>query len=47
MSVYLDHNATAPLDARVLEAKLPYLTEQHGNPSSVHRYGRAACSAVD
>jgi cysteine desulfurase len=47
MPVYLDHNATAPLDARVLEAMLPYLTEQHGNPSSVHRYGRAARAAVD
>jgi cysteine desulfurase len=47
MPVYLDHNATAPLDARVLEAMLPYLTQQHGNPSSVHRYGRAARAAVD
>ncbi len=47
MPVYLDHNATAPLDARVLEAMLPYLTEQHGNPSSAHRYGRAARAAVD
>lgn len=47
MPVYLDHNATSPLDARVLEAMLPYLTEQHGNPSSVHRYGRAARAAVD
>lgn len=47
MPVYLDHNATAPLDAQVLEAMLPYLTEQHGNPSSVHRYGRAARAAVD
>ncbi|OGI50618.1 MAG: cysteine desulfurase [Candidatus Muproteobacteria bacterium RIFCSPHIGHO2_12_FULL_60_33] len=47
MPVYLDHNATTPLDARALEAMLPYLTEQHGNPSSVHRYGRAARAAVD
>ncbi|BAV33989.1 cysteine desulfurase [Sulfuricaulis limicola] len=47
MPVYLDHNATSPLDARVLEAMLPYLTEQQGNPSSVHRYGRAARAAVD
>lgn len=47
MPVYLDHNATTPLDARVLEAMLPYLTEQHGNPSSVHRHGRAARAAVD
>ena len=47
MPVYLDHNATTPLDSRALEAMLPYLTEQHGNPSSVHRYGRAARAAVD
>ncbi|MBI5783191.1 MAG: cysteine desulfurase [Gammaproteobacteria bacterium] len=47
MPVYLDHNATTPLDSRVLEAMLPYLTEQHGNPSSVHRYGRVARAAVD
>ena len=47
MPVYLDHNATTPLDPRVLEAMLPYLTEQHGNPSSVHRYGRAARGAID
>lgn len=47
MPVYLDHNATTPLDPRALEAMLPYLTEQHGNPSSVHRYGRAARAAID
>ncbi len=44
---YLDHNATTPLDARVLEAMLPYLTERHGNPSSRHEYGRAARAAID
>lgn len=47
MPVYLDHNATTPLDLRVLEAMLPYLTEQQGNPSSVHRYGRAPRAAID
>jgi cysteine desulfurase len=47
MLVYLDHNATAPLDARALEVMLPYLTQQHGNPSSVHRYGRAPRAAID
>lgn len=45
--VYLDYNATAPLDARVLEAMLPYLGGQYGNPSSRHEYGRAARRAVD
>ncbi|MDE2089746.1 MAG: cysteine desulfurase [Gammaproteobacteria bacterium] len=47
MAVYLDYNATTPLDPRVLEAMLPYLTSQRGNPSSVHRYGRAARQAID
>ncbi len=47
MPVYLDHNATTPLDPRVLEAMLPYLTEYHGNPSSVHRVGRVARSAIE
>ncbi len=44
---YLDHNATTPLDARVLEAMLPYLKERYGNPSSRHEYGRAARAAID
>lgn len=47
MPVYLDHNATTPLDQRVLDAMLPYLTGPFGNPSSVHRYGRAARAAID
>ncbi len=47
MPVYLDYNATTPLDPRALEAMLPFLTEHHGNPSSVHRFGRTARSAVD
>ena len=45
--VYLDHNATTPLDARVLEAMLPFLRERYGNPSSRHEYGRAARAALD
>lgn len=45
--IYLDHNATTPLDARVLEAMLPYLREQYGNASSRHEYGRAARRAID
>lgn len=47
MSIYLDHNATAPLDARVLEAMHPWLTGVQGNPASVHRYGRAAHAALE
>ena len=45
--VYLDHNATTPLDPRVLEGMLPYLREQYGNASSRHEYGRAARRAID
>jgi len=45
--VYFDHNATTPLDARVLEGMLPYLTQQYGNASSRHEYGRAARRAID
>lgn len=46
-SVYLDHNATTPLDPRVREALLPWLGEMHGNPSSLHRFGQAARNAVE
>jgi cysteine desulfurase len=47
MPVYLDNNATTPLDPRVLEAMLPYLQDVYGNPSSVHRYGRLTGGAVE
>ena len=40
--VYLDHNATTPLDPRVLAVMLPYLENRYGNASSRHEYGRAA-----
>jgi cysteine desulfurase len=45
--VYLDHNATSPLDPRVLEAMLPVLRGDFGNPSSLHWYGQQARAAVD
>ncbi len=47
MPAYLDHNATTPTDPRVVEAMLPYLTGPYGNPSSLHRYGRAARDGVE
>jgi len=45
--IYLDHNATTPLDARVREAMRPWLETQFGNPSSLHRAGRAARDAIE
>lgn len=45
--IYLDHNATTPLDPRVLDAMLPYLQSEPGNPSSLHAEGRAARRAVE
>ena len=45
--VYLDHSATTPVDRRVAEAILPFLTEKFGNPSSVHFFGQEARAAVD
>lgn len=47
MAVYLDYNATTPLDERVLEAMLPYLRTHFGNPSSLHRQGRIVRGAVE
>jgi cysteine desulfurase len=44
--IYLDHNATTPIDRRVFEAMRPYLTELFGNPSSNHPYGWDAHQAV-
>ncbi|NOX38765.1 MAG: cysteine desulfurase NifS [Calditrichaeota bacterium] len=45
--VYLDYSATTPVDQRVLDAMLPYFRETFGNPSSAHRYGKAAQQAVE
>lgn len=45
--VYLDHNATTPLDPGAREAMLPWLGVRHGNPSSIHRFGQAARDAVE
>lgn len=45
--VYLDHAATTPVRAEVLEAMLPYLKGTFGNPSSAHRFGRAARAGLE
>lgn len=45
--VYLDWNATAPLEPAVREAMLAWLGGRHGNPSSRHEYGRQARAAID
>jgi cysteine desulfurase len=45
--IYLDYNATTPLDPAVLEAMLPFLRDNFGNPSSSHAYGKLAHRAVN
>jgi cysteine desulfurase len=45
--IYLDYSATTPVDSRVLDAMTPYFTASFGNPSSVHRFGQIAESAID
>ena len=47
MPIYLDHAATTPLRREALEAMLPYLTEQFGNASSPHGFGRRARAGLD
>jgi cysteine desulfurase len=45
--VYFDHNATTPVDERVLDAMLPYLRGAYGNASSRHEFGTVARKAVN
>lgn len=44
--IYLDHNATTPLDPRVLEVMMPYLTNLYANASSNHKFGHEVNQAV-
>ena len=46
-AIYLDHAATTPTDPAVVEAMLPYFTQQFGNPSSIYRLGQDARAALD
>src|SRR4030042_4480787 len=45
--IYLDYNATTPIDSQVIKAMLPYLKEHFGNPSSSHCFGQKAKEAVE
>ena len=47
LPIYLDYNATTPLDPAVVDAMLPYLREHFGNPSSAHALGKTAHDAVE
>ena len=45
--IYLDHNATTPVDPAVLEAMLPFFSADFGNASSIHAFGQRARAAVE
>lgn len=45
--IYLDYNATTPIDPAVAEAMRPYIERTFGNPSSAHAFGRAAREGVE
>lgn len=47
MKVYLDNAATTKIQPKVIEAMLPYLTDNFGNPSSTHSYGRKVRVAIE
>jgi cysteine desulfurase len=45
--IYLDHNATTPVDPAVLEAILPFFAQEYGNASSIHGFGQKCRAAVE
>ena len=45
--IYMDHAGTTPVDPRVLDAMMPYFSQQFGNPSSYHAIGQEATRAID
>jgi cysteine desulfurase len=47
LPIYLDYSATTPIDPRIAETMIPYLTEKFGNPASPHIYGQVANDAVE
>ncbi|TLX68506.1 MAG: cysteine desulfurase [Thaumarchaeota archaeon] len=44
--IYLDNAASTPVHEKVIEEMIPYFKEQYGNPSSIHKYGRLASTAI-
>jgi cysteine desulfurase len=47
MRIYLDNAATTPLDKDVIQTMLPYMENMHGNPSSIHHFGRETRAAIE
>ena len=45
--IYLDHNATTPILPEVLEAMMPYLTTEWGNPSTAYKFGAKVKSVIE
>lgn len=45
--IYLDHNATTPIAPEVLEAMMPHLTSEWGNPSSTYKFGAKLKAAIE
>ena len=47
MKIYFDNAATTPIDKEVVDVMLPILTEQFGNPSSIHSHGRKTRAIIE
>ena len=47
MNVYFDNAATTPIEKKVLDKMIPYMENEFGNPSSIHKRGREIKSAIE